>query len=171
MRGRCVVAGGILGILILPATLHAAESTPLPEGSTIRLTFPCELLRPGVRGDCQEVGRLARWEADSLSVAWEDSTETLRLADLIRLEASEGKKNYRWLGTGLGFVLGAGLTYFILESGGSTSPCDQDSNQDAMSDEECWGITALGGVAGAGLGFVVGGLFQSDRWKDVSLTR
>ena len=168
---RGVLAGGILGILFLPANLPAAESTPPPEGSRIRLTFPCELLRPGFRGDCREVGRLARWEPDSLSVAWADSTETLRLADLIRLEASEGKKTYRWLGTGLGFVLGAGLTYLILEGGGSTSPCDQNSNQDAMSDEECWGITALGGVAGAGLGFVVGGLFQSDRWKEVPLEK
>ena len=167
---KCLALFVVLTILHsgFPPALWAAETMPSP-GTTVRVTFPCELLRSSVRGECRDVGRLARWDGDSLSVAFAETTGTMRLADLIRLEASAGKKSHRGLGAGLGFVLGAGLTYLILESGGSTSPCDQNANQDAMSNEECWGITALGGAAGAGLGFVVGGLFQSDRWKEVPL--
>jgi len=168
---RLLIALIGLGMINAPARLVAQDSAPPPApGTLIRLTFPCELLAISRTGSCREVGKLARWEPDSLTVAWAESTTTFRKLDLSRFEIREGKRSHRALGAGIGFVVGAGITYLVLHSGGSTGPCNQDDNQDAMSSEECWGLTALGGAAGAGLGFVVGGIFQSDRWKTVPLS-
>jgi hypothetical protein len=63
----------------------------------------------------------------------------------------------RWEGAAIGFVAGAVATYFLLHSGGSTSLCDRDANQDAIRARECAGLTALGGVAGGAAGYVIGG--------------
>ena len=71
-----------------------------------------------------------------------------------------GAPNKRTLvGAGLGFILGAGATWTILNTGGSTAPCDRGANQDAMGAVECAGITVLGGVAGALVGALVARLF------------
>lgn len=59
------------------------------------------------------------------------------------------------IGAGVGFVLGAGATWAVLNTGGSTAPCDRDANQDAMSAGECAGVTVLGGVVGALVGALV----------------
>lgn len=73
-----------------------------------------------------------------------------------------------WIGAGAGFVVGGVATYVILNTGGSTAPCDQDANQDAMSTGECIGITALGALAGAGIGLLIGRAFRSDRLEAIS---
>lgn len=65
------------------------------------------------------------------------------------------------LGAGIGLAAGAGATYLVLHRGGSTSPCDRDANQDAMSEGECLGLVALGGVVGAGVGALIGSRFRS----------
>jgi hypothetical protein len=127
------------------------------------------LLESRDAGLCRTVGTLSLWRGDSLTVATSGSAGTYALVDLDRLEISEGERSHRVLGGVLGFVAGAGITYLVLHSGGSTSPCDRSSNQDAMNSGECLGLTALGGVAGAGVGVVVGGFFQSERWDQVPL--
>jgi hypothetical protein len=159
----------VLAILFCASPVMAADGVTPPPGTKIRLTYPCRLLNPSRTGSCREIGNVARWTPDSLTVAWSESTATFSRVNLSGLEVSDGRRSYRGLGAGVGFLLGAGATHLILNSGGSTSPCDQSANQDAMSSSECLGLTALGGAAGAGLGFVVGGLFHSDRWKTVSL--
>ena len=153
--------------LYWPLPFAEAEETPPVLGSRVRVTFPCPLLTPSTTGDCSLAGRLARWDTDSLTVAAPDRTTPFALRDLNRLEVSQGQKSYRFLGAGVGAVLGAGVTYLILNSGGSTAPCNQSTNQDAMNSEECLGLYALGGLAGAGLGFSIGGMIHSERWQDV----
>jgi len=153
-----------------PPAAYAAEEIPPAPGSRVRVTFPCRLT-PSTARDCKVAGRLARWDPDSLTVSTADHTTPFALRDLSRLEVSQGQKSYRFLGAGLGAVIGAGTTFLILNSGGSTAPCDRSANQDAMSSSECLGLYALGGLAGAGLGFLVGGMIHSERWQDVPLEK
>lgn len=62
-----------------------------------------------------------------------------------------------WLpGAVIGLSVGAGATFLVLHSGGSTAPCDRAKNQDAMEPRECLGLVAVGGVAGAVIGAVAG---------------
>jgi len=56
----------------------------------------------------------------------------------------------------IGFVVGAATTAIVTHAGGSTAPCDQSANQDAMSSGECLGLAAAGGLVGAGLGALIG---------------
>jgi len=56
----------------------------------------------------------------------------------------------------IGFVVGAATTAIVTHAGGSTAPCDQSANQDALSSGECIGLAAAGGLLGAGLGALIG---------------
>lgn len=83
-----------------------------------------------------------------------------------RLQATvigESTHSHRLVGAAVGFVVGGIVTYVVLHSGGSTAPCDQSANQDAMSTGECLGLTLLGAGVGAGLGALVGGFFKSEQ--------
>lgn len=73
-----------------------------------------------------------------------------------RLASQIGAGNHTVTGAAIGFVVGAGATYLLLNSGGSTSLCDRDRNQDAIGRTECLGLTAAGGVVGAGIGALIG---------------
>lgn len=106
---------------------------------------------------------------DSLAVTEAGVTSSYRLRRLSRLEVSQGRRSHWPLGAGVGFVVGAGATYAVAQSGGSTSLCDRDANQDALNSGECLGLTFLGGVVGAGLGALVGSLIHTERWRDVPL--
>jgi hypothetical protein len=67
-----------------------------------------------------------------------------------------------WLtGALIGLAVGAGATYLVLHSGGSTSLCNRSENQDALNGGECAGLTAAGGLVGAGIGALVGAQFHS----------
>ncbi len=77
-------------------------------------------------------------------------------------EVSQATPSQRRIGMAIGAVVGASATYFMLNSGGSTSLCDQSANQDAASTGACVGLYAIGGIAGAGLGFVTVGLVTRD---------
>jgi hypothetical protein len=61
--------------------------------------------------------------------------------------------------------------FAVLSGTGSTAPCDESANQDAIGSDACLGLKALGAVAGAGLGALIGGLIRSDRWQEVSVDR
>lgn len=73
-----------------------------------------------------------------------------------RLESQIGAGNHTVAGAAAGFVVGAGATYLLLNSGGSRSLCNRDRNQDAIGRTECLGLTAAGGVVGAGIGALIG---------------
>jgi hypothetical protein len=88
-----------------------------------------------------------------------------------RIAGEEGSRSHPILGAAVGFVLGAGTTYLVLNSGGSTSKCDRSANQDAMGSGACFGAYVLGGVIGAGLGAGVGALIRTNRWGSLPLDR
>jgi hypothetical protein len=85
-------------------------------------------------------------------------------ADASRGRALEREgRSHVLAGAAVGLLVGAGVTYAVLHSGGSTSLCDQSANQDAMAPRECAGLTALGGLAGAGVGAVIGARIRTGR--------
>lgn len=97
---------------------------------------------------------------DTLELAVTGHYASPSLSEPTRLKA-RGREGSKWLlGAGVGFVIGGGGTFLWLNSGGSTSRCDRSANQDAMSPSECYGLTLLGGIVGAGLGAAVGALFH-----------
>ena len=162
----------LLGILLAsPVRAFAIDGSSPAPGSRVRILVPCALMTPSGQGDCQLTGRLDRWAPDSLTLAESETTTPFALADLKRLQVSEGQRSYKFLGAGVGAVIGAGLTYLILNSGGSTALCNQSENQDAMNSSECVGLYALGGLGGAGIGFLIGGMIHSERWQDVQLQK
>ena len=85
------------------------------------------------------------------------------------IPATSGTRSYRRVGAGIGFVTGAGGTYLVLRSGGSTGMCNHSANQDAIGKPECVGLAALGGLAGAGLGALVGGRFHNEHREGLTL--
>jgi len=84
-------------------------------------------------------------------------TTHLALRSTFILPPSTTKGRTRALeGAIIGFVVGAATTAIVTHSGGSTAPCDQSANQDALSSGECFGLAAAGGLVGAGLGALIG---------------
>lgn len=163
--------------ILVPCTrLLAQAQAPVPErGAHVRLTFPCEVAHQRATGAdrtrCRLVGGLVRLGADTITIATAASTTSLSLSRLNGVEVSRVHGS-RWLaGAGVGFLVGAGVTTVILNSGGSTSLCDRSANQDAISSGECLGLTALGGLAGAGLGALIGSRIRTERWQDIPVER
>ncbi len=67
-----------------------------------------------------------------------------------------GRRTRALEGALVGFGLGATAAFILTHSGGSTSRCDRAANQDAMSAGGCLGLAAAGGLAGAGVGVLIG---------------
>ena len=154
----------VLLLVLLPA-VAVAQRPDLSPGQRVRVTAPDLGL-----------GRAhATFEAIDGSdlVIRTDATRRVPLASVARLEAYAGRRSHWLLGAGIGFVVGAGATYVLLNPPGtnSTALCDQSANQDAIGSGECLGLTALGGVVGGGLGALVGMFIKSDRWTDVPRER
>lgn len=157
-----------LVVAMLACLPQVATGQTLAPGARVRVTVPC----PSAGGQlCTQVGNLLATGADGVRIALADSTASYGRASLRRLEVSRGVRSHRLIGAGIGFLVGAGATYVVLNSGGSTASCDRGANQDAMSAGECLALTAAGGVAGAGLGVLVGSLIRSERWEEVPLDR
>jgi hypothetical protein len=138
-----------------------AQTPPLQPGARLRLTVPCE---PGP--DCRGEGRLVPLRADTLTLAVVDAATSYRLDAIRRVEVSR-RRSHTMTGAGAGFLVGAGATFIVLNGGGSTSLCDRSANQDAIAASECIGLMALGGVAGAGLGALIGGAVRTERWQEL----
>lgn len=64
-------------------------------------------------------------------------------------------------GAAVGLVAGTAAAVVVLRSGGSNSLCNRSRNQDALSTSECLGLYALGGVAGAAIGALIGSRFRN----------
>lgn len=161
----------VLVILSSPGSaLAAQEEAPRP-GSRVRLTYPCGPSGRGAAETCRVAGELVSLREDTITVATAETTTSVGRTAISRLEVSRGQRSHRWVGAGAGFVVGAGATWLVLHSGGSTALCDRSANQDAMAGGECAGLTVLGGLAGAGLGYLVGALIRAERWQDMPVDR
>jgi hypothetical protein len=98
---------------------------------------------------------LAAWAPDPLP--WAMAPRTIHAPALADRLAAETRPRSHWrTGAIAGFVIGAGATYLVLHSGGSTATCDRERNQDAIGARECAAITVGGGLAGAALGAIIG---------------
>jgi len=139
----------------------------LQPGARVRLTLPCDPGLPSPPEACPVEGRVVTTRGDTITLASGESTSRHSLGSARRIEVSRGRRSHWLVGAGAGFVLGAGSTFLLLNQGGSTNPCDRSANQDAIGPGACAGLATLGGVAGAGVGAVIGGLFRTERWQDV----
>ena len=76
--------------------------------------------------------------------------------------AAVNGSTYKTYGAIAGFVAGAGITALVVHSGGSTSLCDRNANQDAMNSTECAGLIAAGGLVGGIAGYFIGSRIHRD---------
>jgi hypothetical protein len=155
----------IISLIVAPlATIASQQSPPVKAGDRVRITAPSVSGSPFV-------GAFVAIEADSLVVHDSVDTWRLSLASVEQVDLSRGRQSHTLLGAGIGFLVGGGVAVALLYTGGSTSLCDQSANQDAMNSGECIGLSALGGVAGAGLGAIIGGFIRTERWQGIPLKR
>lgn len=160
-------AAAVLALVPCATMSGQQQESAVQSGARVRITAPCSF----TAGDCRFEGSLARIGADTITLTVFGSPVHRSLSTVRRLEVSRGRRSHRLLGAGLGFVVGAGVTYVVLRSGGSTALCNQSANQDAIGTRECIALAALGGAAGAGLGALAGGMIKSERWEDVPIER
>jgi len=171
---RMAEAAGLSSLVLIAVvgSLPAQEqATPLRPGTRVRVTIPCEAApRPAAPPGalCPVTGQLVNARADSLRIARDGATTGYSWSAVRRLEVSRGHRGHRLAGAAAGLLVGGGVSYLVLHSGGSTSLCDRSANQDAMSASECLGLTAAGALVGAGLGAILGGVIRSERWQEVS---
>jgi len=163
-------------LVLLPGALPAVParasepSLRLERGARVRLSLPCEDAPPTpverAGALCLVDGRVDDIAGDAITLARASTSTRLSLASVSRIEVGRGQRS-RWkAGAGAGFVAGAVGTWAALDRGESTNPCDSTTNQDAMGQGACIALAAAGGVAGAGLGALVGSLLRSERWED-----
>lgn len=141
----------VAGILLCAAATAAdlqAQAPWLESGPSVRWTVPCHP-----------------------RTVEEEGFPTTTCQVPASLQEAEGSRSHPRLGAAVGFVLGAGATYLVLNSGGSTALCDESANQDAMGSGACLGAYVLGGVIGAGVGAGVGALIRTSRWESVPRAR
>lgn len=176
MHPACRVAV-VAAVLLLPCVRASAEepSAQVEPGARVRVTFPCEPGLPPAAGarerSCREEGRVVSVGGQTMTLATTTSTRDYPLNGIGLIEVSRGGRS-RWrAGAGAGFVIGAGGTFALLNRGDSTNPCDSSANQDAMGMGACVGLSALGGVAGAGVGALIGNLFRTEEWERVPADR
>lgn len=166
-----VFAAAVLFFLLGIPRVASAQVDPPEPGARVRLTVPCELVpqpAPERRNLCVFVGKLAGWRTDAIDLDVDGRRSSYNLNTVSRLEVSRGSRSRKLLGAGIGFVVGVGGAYHLFHSGGSTGMCDQSANQDAIDSGYCLGIYGLGGLAGAGLGALIGSRIRTERWQSVS---
>jgi len=172
MRPASRVAVAV-AVLLVSCLGTFAEEPPawIEPGARVRLTLSCEPGRPpGAEAPdrlCQEEGRIVSVEGQGITLATAASTRRYPLNGLSRLDVSRGTRSHWRAGAATGFLVGAGGTFTLLNRGDSTNPCDSSANQDAMGMGACVGLAALGGVAGAGVGALIGKLIRTEEWQRV----
>lgn len=162
----------IPALLVLGSGI-AAQTRPLPlqPGVRVRVTRPCTS-SPPARGElpCRLTGRVVDIGADAIVMeAAGNLLARYRLEAIDRLQISVGPRTHGRTGAMVGAVAGGVAAYLTFFTGGSTATCDRSANQDAASSGACLGILALGGLAGAGLGGLVGRFIRTERWHDVPI--
>jgi hypothetical protein len=153
MKQLTMVPLVVLAFTPLASATAQQEPPPLERGQRVRVTVP-------TASAVALVGRLDSVDADSLRLrrAVEPSV-AISLRDVVRLEVSRGRR--RALGAGVGFAAGAVI--------GGTVGAVAYSGTDTPTETVALGSAAFGGVVGAVLGLLIGGM--TDRWEEVPLDR
>ena len=170
MHARTVACRAIAAIALamsLPsiATAQSAASSEsrLPPGTKIRFQ-----LRDGVRHE----GSVVALSRDTLRASWLGASETaFHVSDVQKLEVMSGRRRSvtrsLLIGTGAGIVLGSAIGAMTHE------PCESTETLGCLLEPENRSQSAaLGGLGGAVLGLLVGGvvgLVPRDRWERVRL--
>ena len=154
--------GVTLLVLILQVAL-LLETQPVwaqvEAGARVRVTTHSH---PGRR-----IGSLVSLDGDSLRYTrWDTSSVVaVPLESVTRLERSIGRRSNTGRGAMLGALIGGGFGLFL----GIVASTD-NSGWWEVGPEEIAAATAVVGVAGAGVGAVIGSLSKRDRWEPVTLT-
>jgi len=151
-------------LIVVGGSGVAAQVAPAPDAAArVRDAVPCADARiperRATRASCSSVDP----SSTTVSVEGEQGPAAVDPGTLTRLQTSREATSHARRGAVLGALVGGIATYLVLHHGGSTSLCDHSANQDAMGSRECWGLTVLGGLAGAGVGAWVGGRFRVER--------
>jgi len=152
--------------LLIPLQYTAAQQVPpIETGSRIRVTAPAlgidKLVGTSVEADATRI----RVQADDQA-----SPMTISLADMTRLEVSQGRKSNALKGLGVGALIGAPIGAVL---GYLASP--EQSSGEAVCTGSTVSCVAVGaaavGVTGALVGLGIGALAKSERWEEVPLDR
>lgn len=149
--------------LVTTVVTGAGSSVAAQIGAGARIRVS---LKPPVRRTL--VGTFDTLRNDSLRITAESGVVNVPLADIRALEVSTGRHSLSRTGVRIGTIVGiaAGLAVGIanLDHCGDTAFSDlcQISNASLLIVSP-----ALGGLAGAGLGWLVGSRFHAEGWKVV----
>jgi len=161
---RTVLSLAALPLLIPLQSITAQQAPSIETGSRIRVTAPT-VGADKLAGVCVEV------DATRLRVQAEEQVSplTISLADVTRLEVSQGRKSNALKGLGFGALIGGsiGAVLGLLASTGESyeNPCEGNAPACAA------GGAAAFGVTGALVGLGIGALTKSERWEEVPLDR
>lgn len=171
MQSRVLVP---LALFLFNTGLLDAQQIPHP-GDRVRLNAPCGSASEYAWSDstrrCRVEGSFLRADRDSVTLNVSGQPQSFGINGIDRFQVSQGERSHKLLGGVIGFVAGAGIAYLIVHSGGSTSLCDRDANQDAIGSGECVGVVFLGGALGWGIGYIIGGRVHTERWTRIPLER
>jgi len=146
--------------LALIASAAIAEGSPLAPGARVRVTL-LEREAPRV------VGPMLALPADSLVVAAEPDSLARSIArlDVRKLEVSRGMKSNARRGATIGALL---LGVVFCGSVWSAASVDGPNEDAALAGI---GGFAVGALAGAGLGALIGSASKHEQWEDVLVER
>jgi hypothetical protein len=142
MRPRLVVAAAI--VLTACVTVAAqGQASAVEPGTRVRLTLPCAQTGHPAGGEgsdaCRVEGTFVTWRPDTITLAVAESPISYRLSPRSRLEVHRGRRSHALVGAGAGFLVGGGTMLALLSGTGSTAPCDQSANQDAIETHRALG--------------------------------
>ncbi len=148
----------------LSLSAHTASAQTVEVGSYVRISYDCERIpssgipSPAYRGNCPQLeGPIAHLTSDSLYLGGRGVG--VHRATIQTLEVRT-HRNRRWLGAGLGLLIGTAAGFGVTYIGGSS--CSPQHDFDCLG----WVLAIpLGAVIGTVGGITIGG---GERWQQVS---
>lgn len=169
MNAPRIVPLAIALVLSAPISLLAQRALPVAPGDRVRVTAPT-VAKERLIGTVVKLGADTCW----LEVEGRASPLTLPLAQVYKLEVSRGRKSKAGTGSIVGFIGGA-------VTGAAIAAASIDEKEESFFSPDYGDLSdelgsialgaALGGVAGAGVGALIGLTIKVDRWERVPLTR